>query len=194
METENLLICPRGDPDRPQSTLSLELTEIHELEARQAEVATANKSTCPELAKTFAYGWRETSKYAAWIEAEFNSAKQHLAKTKAQICLDEAPGLLQKKGLRVTADNVQFICDLDPKYQQAKDRLDQIAAYLELMKIKAKSFEMAYQSIKKIMGETRPDFLSRELNGTIDDFSNAGSTIGRNGAEVPGIGQARYNR
>ncbi len=154
------LVCP---PIREGATpLTLDISEILVSEQRQDEIAIVSKAKAPELLAEFNRSWRELSKMIAMLSSEKNHAQKAVDKRVAVLQLEEVPGLLKEKGLSSTADTRAAVITLDPERERLQDIVDQMDAIIELLKGKLKSFENAFTSVKKIMGED--SFMSNARN------------------------------
>jgi len=69
------------------------------------------------------------------------------------LLLDIAPRVLADRGLATSKDLRDAVVDSDVQYQECLERQGTIKAYQELLKGKSKALEMAYTSVKKILGE-----------------------------------------
>lgn len=175
------IVCPRGTEN--DSPIVIDLREILKAEARQDEVAFVTPAKAPELLATFNTSWRELHRLITLITAEKLKAEKALNVRKAIVLLDEAPEILKKRGLSSSADNREAVLQLDEKYSAAEDRVNYLTCVLEYLKGKAKSFENAYSSVKKIMSES--GFMASLPN---TDLSGNTETPVR----TPGFGKARY--
>lgn len=168
------LVVPRGTPG--MEPLRLDTTNIQRAESRIHEVAIVSATKAPELLAFFNMAYLDGTRIVAMLELELNNARRYCNGVRSVVMLDRAPTILKGKGLATdknpggSADLRQAVLDGDVEYQQALEREQQIEALLEMVKGKIKSFEMAYTSVKKILGESgherRPNpYLSGDTGG-----------------------------
>ena len=151
METQTSFIIPAGDPGLP--ALRLEMTEIFYAEQRIAEVAFVNEHKAPELLSTFNQAYLSLVKMRALLEMEAGAAQSHLNRRRSEVILEVATEVLKKKGLATSKDLREAVVDGDIQYQELQGRLQAIEVHLEWIKGKTKGIEMAYTSVKKILGD-----------------------------------------
>src|SRR5690606_22674025 len=129
-------------------------------EARIMEVATVTQLKAPELLASFNVAYLRAAELVGLLEAQSILFERHASQVRAVVILDRAPVRLKEKGLATeknpngSADLRQAVLDSDDEYRQAMDAVGQINALLSLFKEKKKAIEMAYTSVKKILGET----------------------------------------
>lgn len=152
MELIATQICvPAGDEKKPD--LVIDLAAIQVSEARQSEVATVTPVKAGELLSTYNKAWADLHELITRLEAEKNRAKRAVDQRKAVLLLDDIPRILKEKGVASAADTRQAVIDRDEAYVRLSERLEAIEIVIALLKGKSKSFENAYTSVKKIMGE-----------------------------------------
>ncbi len=124
------------------------------------EISAVTPAKAPELLATFNVAYMDLSKMVTLLDTEVVWAKRTADKIKSVVILDRAPVILMQKGL-VNAKNPAGSADLrdavllaDEEYLKATDTLNTIETFRELLKGKLKGIEMAYTSVKKILGET----------------------------------------
>lgn len=143
----------------PWGTFSIDTTQIESAVSRIGEVQTVTKLKAPELLSTYNLAWRDAAEAMAYVRANHIQAKKHADKLRAIILLDKAPTILKEKGLTTTKspggseDFRQAILDSDDEYQAALENAAVIECIIELLRGKQKSVEMAFTSVKKILGE-----------------------------------------
>lgn len=179
---EDFLRVVRGKPN--SGIISIALSELRQIEDRISEIATVTPHKAPELLATFNRAFLELDKYVKQIELEVNIAKQHQSMIKAGILLDKAEEVFKAKGLKASADLRQALVDLDPDYQNATERLNALEAAREYLKGKQKGIEMAYGSVRKIIGENVYNHRNTNLNGTMDHEQSVGEDIRSNFGKV----------
>ncbi len=181
-----IVVVPRGLKGHPPITMDLE--EVLRAEGRIVEVALVTPMKAPELLATFNIAFLNCSKFIALLEAEHVLARREADKVRSVVILDRVPRVLAERNL-TTAKNPagsedlrRAVLDGDAEYGEAMNRVDEISRWLDLMKGKQKGIEMAYTSVKKILGENAFNFAAR-INGGSEGNSTAG--------QVAGIGKAR---
>jgi hypothetical protein len=94
------------------------------------------------------------------------SADREATRRKSIVVLEEAPAKLKVLGLASarspggSADQREAVLGLDQEFQDALERVAMIDAVIKLLNGKLKAFEMAYTSVKKILGEGAFDYSS----------------------------------
>lgn len=152
------LVVPRGLPDL--SPLRLDLGEINTVESRIQEVAFTNPVKAPELLAVFNKAYSDLVGIISSVEYEFQMAKKHANEVRAIILIDKVPGILKEKGLSSaksptgSEDMRQAILDMDKDYSAAQDKVIQLKCILSLLEGKQKSIDMAYTSVKKVLGDS----------------------------------------
>lgn len=151
---QHFLTVPSGDPNKDPQKYDIE--KMWKLEARRPEISTVTKVNAPELMQAFTDGYGITSRICAKLEGELEQAESAMEARKATVYLDEAPKILKQKGVvrdsnpSGSEEQRKAVLALDKEYKNLKDRYDQIKAAKALMNTYSKTFEMAFQSVKKI--------------------------------------------
>lgn len=148
---ETRLTVPAGKPSKPG--IEIDLAAILIAEQRQDEIAMVTPMKAPELLALFNGAWRNVDRIVNQLTAERIIAERGLEQRKAKLLLDEIPAILQAKGVDSTKDTRDAAIVSDQLYQDLQDRVDALTAAAAYMKGKLKSFENAFTSVKKIMGE-----------------------------------------
>lgn len=151
-ELGTFLKIPRGTPDVP--AMEFELKDIEITERRKLEIAYANKETAPELMQAFNTAYCSVTRMMAQVSYEYTQAKKYADKRRGVVILDIAPGLLASRGLKTSEDLRRAVIDQDEEYLALCDKVSMLEATYEYFRSKAKGFEMAYQSAKKIFDVT----------------------------------------
>lgn len=155
LNSNTMIVCPRGK--KGTDPIIIDLTEVYPVEARLHEVAIVTKTKAPELLSTFNRAYAAVFQQRALLEMEKNTAKREAEKLRAIIILDKVPQILQEKKLATakspagSEDLRQAILALDPEYQEALERVEQITCVIELLTGKLKALENGFTSVKKIM-------------------------------------------
>jgi hypothetical protein len=151
------IVCPRVEG----GAVIINLAKIAEMEARLAEVALVTPLKAPELLSVFTEGWLSLQKHAIALENERLKADRAVRMRRSLVTLDIAPEVLRNKGLIRTGspagseDMRQAVLDGDGAYQNSLALVYEIGCCIDLLKVKAKAFEMAYNSVKKILDADR---------------------------------------
>lgn len=197
MEKEEIVMTssievPRGKGiGRP---ISVDLKAIVEAEHRIAEIAFMTTQKAPELLYTFNKAWKDLHELVIKVKTEKTYAEIEMARVKGELILDVIPGILKQKGLARdsspagSADLRQAVLDTNPVYLAAQERANEITAAYEFLKGKLDSFRMAYESTKKILGET-----GYMANNRDPDFSY-GAEPDESQTKPTGMGRARFGR
>lgn len=174
-------------PNEDGTERSISIGDILNAEVRQTEVAIVTPHKAPELLMIFNEAWRNVHDLVTELTDEHNQAQKVADKRKAVILLEVVPKVLKEKELPTNADIRQAIINTDPAYEKASERADYIACVVEYLKGKLKSFENAYNSVKKIMSDDAFNMQSRpnpNLSGNSGN-SPSGSTTPRRGFGTP---------
>lgn len=182
MGNKKELACPRGTKGLPP--LVFDMSSIYDVEARISEVAFVTPHKAPELLARFNEAFLELTRLITATEYEQIQAKKNANRIRSIILLDKAPQILKEKGLATakspagSEDLRNAVLDSDDEYQSALDRADQITAVIKLLQGKLKAFEMAYSSVKKIIGENAYNMSNPRLKATSDEPSLVEANFG----------------
>lgn len=169
------IVCPRLSTG---GTLTVNLADIAQVEARIPEVARVTPQKAPELLATLNMAWRDISDLVVVLRHEHNLAKSNHKKVRSRILLDVVPGIIRERDLSDSKDMREAILDGNEEVQTAQQMEYELACVVELLQGKKQSIEMAYSSVKKLLGEGAFNF----LGNTPDTLLSAGGT------EAAGIG------
>jgi hypothetical protein len=187
---------PAGNETKPD--LVIDLAAIQVSEARQSEVATVTPVKAGELLAEYNRSWAQLHELTTRLEVEKNRAKRAVDQRKAVLLLDDIPRILKEKGVASAADTRQAVIDRDEAYVRLSERLEAIEAVIALLKGKAKSFENAYTSVKKIMGDdayNMADHKNNRLSGnTYVPAQTAKTEVTPGRPARAGFGKARYDK
>lgn len=196
------------------ANILLNLTQVKAAEARIQEVAFLTPLKAPELLSVFNQAWLEARRLTTAVDFELVRAKMELKRTKSRLVLDEVPKLLLEKGL-VSAKNPAGSEDLRemillqrPDYIDACDRVAQLEAVVRFLGDQAQALEMAYASVKKVLGDASNSHLYDRPNpnlgvspslpqpsipggGRVDDSTRAPSNTDP-GPRYSGFGKPTY--
>lgn len=151
------LQVPAGDGG-PGFELAME--KIYRAQQRLDEIAIVNDHKAPELISCFARAYADLTDYISRVTSEVVKAQNAVATRKATVLLDEAPRVLREKGVLSSRspggseDQRQAVLDLDVVYCTLRDRLQQLEAYVALLKGKQKDIENGYLAVRKMFGES----------------------------------------
>lgn len=163
---EDALRVVRGKPN--SGIICVPLVELRRVEGRIEEIATVTPHKAPELLSTFNRAFLDLDGYIKQIELEVNIAKQFQSTVRATILLDKAEEYFKERGIKGSADLRQALVDSDVDYQNASERVNALESAREFLKGKQKGIEMAYSSVRKIIGESIYNHRNTNLNGTVD--------------------------
>lgn len=148
------IVCPQGRPG--ESPLVIDLKAILQAEKRQEEVATVNSTKAPELLKTLNRSWLDLSETLSRLFLEKGKAAKALEKRRAELVLNVVPETLKEKKLSSNDANREAVIQLDQEHERLEDTLMQIQAVVKYLEGKLHSFENAFSSVKKILGNDQP--------------------------------------
>jgi hypothetical protein len=140
--------------------LSLDMTSIHMAATRIGEVAIVNSHKAPELLALFNVAYLDIGRYVCLVEFEYESAISRLGQIKSVILLDRMIDILREKGLSTpknpmgSEDIRQAVFDSDPEYKRISELIYNLKCYRSMLVEQKKGFEMAFTSVKKIMGDS----------------------------------------
>lgn len=182
IEFGNLLKIPRGTPGL--EPLQIELQEIQNLELRKEEIAIANKSTALELMSSFIKACDILNKHIARVSFEYNQSVKYLKQREAIVLLDVAPAVLTQKKAGNSQDLRKAVVSTDGEYLELFEKSEIIKSTYVYLKGKLKTFEMAYQSVKKVyynedMFEANQHDLRTEYETSSDESLVDESGLGR---------------
>lgn len=149
--TDNEVVCPSGSPDG--SPIVIDLRAIFVSEARQDEVATVTKMKAPELLAEFNRSWRNLDRIVGDIRSEKLKAERALENRRAVLLVEVVGPQLKEKGLSSNDANREALITLDMQFQLLQEKLDQIEGVYLYLVGKMRSFENAFSSVKKILGD-----------------------------------------
>lgn len=192
LQTATSIVCPSVDGQ----AVVLDMAQVYAIEARVQEVAFVNHTKAPELLARFNEAWLYVQKHMTTLKYELLRAERAANKIKSVILLDKIPVILKAKGLvspkspAGSEDLRNAILDQDEEYQEALDQTQKLKCVIELLKGKMDGFEMAFTSVKKILGES--EFMGPRNPGCGTGNAPVG---GQNPdpMETPGFGKARYS-
>jgi hypothetical protein len=169
-----------------------DLAVVDRAESRVMEIATVTPTKAPELLASFNAAYIVAIKAQAAIQHELVVAKRLAEKARATALLDRVPDILKQKGLSTpknpmgSEDIRTAVLESDEQYSQALDRVNFITCILELVKGKAKGVEMAYNAVKKVLGEQAFNYSGPRTSSGSEGNTTAGQT------RHPGFGTPRY--
>ena len=179
IEIGSLLKIPRGTPNL--EPMEFELGFLLKAESRKVEISYVNKETAPELLMTFNEAYCAAKRMMNQINLEYINSKKYADHRRAIVILDVVPEVLKSKGLATSRspggseDLRKAVLDLDTEYGGLMDKVAVLETAYEFLNIKAKGFEMAYHSVKKIFDPSSSlGSLSSQLSGNIKSSLQAG--------------------
>lgn len=188
-----VIFCPRGSGQG--DPIVIDLKAILQTEARVREVAFVTPDKAGELLASFNVSWRDLHQHTVFLEKELNDANRSLNKIKAVLILDEVPELLKKKGLTNNEAHREAIVTLDEGYSAALDRKEEIEALISWFQGKLKSFQMAFDSVKKIMSDSAFNYLGGNSHRTSGGSGNSDVGVSEQEAkqeQYKGFGTPKY--
>jgi hypothetical protein len=137
--------------------LVFDLKELARLESRKKELSYVNKETAADLLHDFNEGYAEVSRLSLKILHEYERMVLKTKERKARVILDIAPDELKKRNLLSSkapsgsADQREAVLDMDKEYNELCEKASALKAAYQFFKIRAKSLEMSYQAVKKVI-------------------------------------------
>ena len=179
MESKSLELVVPIVQNGGSGSLMLNMTRILQAEQRGEEIAAVTPDKASELLATFNRGYLDASEFFARVRLEYNRAEDEVNKQRAIVLLDKIPEKMKTAKISSSADIRQAFIDMDPEYQAAKDRMDQIAAMLEYLKGKMKYLENCFTSVKKIMDTSNYSMAYQGRKSQLDSMDDAIKTAGQ---------------
>lgn len=172
--TDTEIVCPSGSPDG--SPFVVDLVAIFKSEARQDEVATVTKAKAPELLAEFNRSWRNLDKQVGIVRSEKLKAERALENRRAVLLVQVVGPLLKEKGLTSNDANREALITLDLEAIKLQETFDQIEGVYLYLVGKMRSFENAFSSVKKILGDTSymSNIRNSNLSGDASDNRKSG--------------------
>jgi len=142
------------------NVIELPMAEVYRAVSRIDEIAIVNQHKAPELIACFARAFATLTDYIAVASGQVVKAKNALSRRTAIVLLDEVPRVLREKGLLSTRspsgseDQRNAVLEMDAEFIVARDRVQQLEAYYELLRGKQKDIEQAYLAVRKIIGDS----------------------------------------
>lgn len=161
-------------PDNGMSVFKMDMTDInYAINERINDIQHVNPHKAPELLTIFNQAYLGLGEYITNLEYQLNRAKNELDKIRARLLMDEIPQILEAKKLSNSKDIRDALIVANSEYQIGKDLVDQLDAVVANLQVKQDSVEMAYNSVKKILGTDSYDMskraTARQLDGLIDE-------------------------
>lgn len=178
-------------PSQGGDLLTYDLTEINTAVSRIVEVSAVNDTKAPELLRTFNVAWIQGQDVANALAAMIVEAKREMERVKGIVVLDKMKTVLATKGLATTKNPLgsedlrAAVLSQDPEYQESLERVAMLEAMRAIVKTKVDGLEMAYNSVKKILGEPG----SHQYGG--DARTHGGAQVDAR-ARSNGFGTPRY--
>lgn len=188
MEFEgSVLSCPAGRPEHPP--LRIDLAKVLTAEGRQEEVSIVSAVKAPELLWYFNRVWRDLGDIINGLTTERRYAERAVEQRKAVIMLDIIPEMLAAKKLSSNEANREAVISQDIEYNDLLDRLQQIEAVIEHLKLKQSSFEKSFSSVKAYLRQSS-NYMSNNPNSNLSSGSSKPTET--QPPTRPGWGKPRY--
>ena len=139
------------NPQYLDQAVSIPLEEILKAEARQDEVAFVTKMKAPELLTVYNKSIRDLKKYISQATAHLSKANKRVEDRKGVLTLEVIPARLAELKIASTKDSRDAVISQDKEYSVLTEIVDEVTAVIQYLESKAKSFENAYSSVKKII-------------------------------------------
>jgi hypothetical protein len=187
-----ILRVPNGTP---KPTI-LDMRAIAEAEGRIREIAGVNAHKAPELLSMFNRVYLDINDYIRQAKLDQQQATKKMEQRRSVVILDLVPDILTKKGLvrpgspGGSEDLRNAVLAQDQEFQQAKDEAELAEACYELLKGKQRAIEMAYSSVKKIIGDGKDwrDLAALRTSAGAEPKGEPGSRPKSPGRSHPGFG------
>lgn len=198
MTNSTLLRLPSGSA--AGGIFELDLSEVHQLEARKVETASITKMKAPELMHAMEQGYSIcATKLMPRVAFELSQAEQAAEERKSVVMLDEAREILTAKGLTTSrnpagsAEQRESVLALDAEYKSLRTKAEMLKAAFQLLKDKMRGFEMSFSTVKKVF-DSLDQYGSMGRRGSIpvsqlQDGVEAGDEVNSTGFKV---GAPRY--
>ena len=151
--------------------IKIDLASLLIAEQRQDEIAMVTPIKAPELLALFNRAWRTADEYVTKLTREKIAGEREQEQRKSRLLLDEIPAILEAKKVKDSKDTRDAAIALDDQMVTITERVDELTAAVAYFKGKLRSFENAFTSVKKIMGE---DMYS--MQGRIGNKNLSGAT------------------
>ena len=155
-----------------------DLSDVYEAQDRIEEVAFVTPHKAPELLAYFNKVWLKVDEISNLLEMEMAEAKKNVAVKRSEIILDRCEAIFKEKGLKASADLRQAVVDADPDYITLVDIQNSLEAAIAFLSGKQKGIEMAYGSVRKILGEST--YNMRNGSGNVGNVENPNDQSIRN--------------
>lgn len=157
---DNLTIYNIPRAEAGTGNVRVNLADFYVANSRMEEVKAVNSHKAPELLGFFNKAYLQAARTEAMLEYELTFATTKLNQIKAIILMDRMVNLLAEKGLTTSRNPLgsedirEAVYNSDPECQHAKVSVDMLASMLKLVREYKKAFEMSYNAVKKIMGDS----------------------------------------
>lgn len=132
----------------------LDISFVYQAEDRIDEVQFVTPHKAPELLAFFNRVWLRLGEILSRLEGMLNTAKTKQDLVKAEILLDKCDAIFKEKGLKPSVDLRASVVSMSEDYQKVSNEVDSLKAAIALLEGKHKGIEMAYLSVRKIVGES----------------------------------------
>lgn len=154
---------------------------VYEVEGRIEEVRFVTPHKAPELLAYFNRAWLRLGEIISRLEEMLAKAKTKQELAKASVLLDRCDHILKEKGLKPSVDLREAVVSQDADYQKATAEMEGLKAAVALFEIKHKGIEMAYLSVRKIVGESTYNMKNSSNHNRGSDSTPVGGVRGEYG-------------
>lgn len=149
MSEQTTLVCPHGSGE---GEFRLSLDHIHRADARMQEVQSVTPLKAPELLTALNKAWLDVSRAALAVRQHRLKAENALKDRKAVVLMEDLPRILVEKQLGKANEELrEAVLVRDKEYRRLEERLQQLEAIEELLKLKARAFDNAFTAVKRII-------------------------------------------
>ncbi len=163
--------------------LTFDLTQSYQAELRIPEVAFVTPQKAGELLATFNVSILDLAHKVTQLELEVCRAKRSAARIHSRVVLDETKDILKAKGLAKdsnpagSADLREAVLEGHDEYQQALETVELLEAASKLLQNRKHGIELAYHSVKRLLGESGFYYRDGNLSGSIPENVEVGGVV-----------------
>lgn len=143
----------------PNAIQDIDFEQVKRIESRIQEIAVVSPTKAPELLATFNIAFLTCSRAVSRLEFEINTLQRAVDQRKSVLLLDELPAILKAKGVWTAKSPMgseatrEAVISADAPLMQLREKVDELTAWSRMFSDLKRGFEMAYGSVKKIVGD-----------------------------------------
>lgn len=168
----------------PNAIQDIDFDQVKRIESRIQEIAIVSPTKAPELLATFNIAYLTCSRAVSKLEFEINTLQRAMDQRKSVLLLDELPAILKAKGIWTAKSPMgseatrEAVISADVPLMNLREKVDELTAWSRMFSDLRRGFEMAYGSVKKIVGDnpasTKPNPFLAQPKPTKDWGSDDG--------------------